>query len=156
MIEELKDDLRRDEGIRYAAYKDTVDKTTIGCGRNLDDMPLRADEEHRLGCTTAELVAGRTLSAEDVDYLLDNDVTRCMHELDRNLPWWRTLPENVQRGLCNMLFNMGWTRLMGFHKMLKALQEGRYADAADEAADSAWHNQVGARAERIEELFRTA
>ncbi len=127
-IEYMKSELRRDEGLRLKPYRDTVGKMTLGVGRNLDDVGI---------------------TAEEADYLLENDIGRAMADLDRNLPWWRGLSEARQRALVNMAFNLGLPRLLGFKGMLAALQAGDYAAAAREAIDSKWAKQIGARAQRI-------
>ena len=49
----LIEQLRLHEGVEHKPYVDTVGKTTIGVGRNLDDVGLTDDE---------------------IDYLLDNDI----------------------------------------------------------------------------------
>jgi len=127
-LEVLKHDLKRDEGVRLRPYLCTAGKQTIGVGRNLED----------LGITAAE-----------ADYLLENDIGRTLSELDQALPWWRDLSGARQEALINMAFNMGVSRLCGFHKMLKALQKGAYEQAAAEALHSRWAHQVGDRAGRI-------
>lgn len=131
----LKEDLERDEGLRLKPYVDTVGKTTIGIGRNLDDIGI---------------------SEEEARHLLDNDVEWVIEELDRTMPWWLTMPEPAQRALANMAFNMGLPTLKLFRNMLAALQAGDYRKAADEALDSRWARQVGSRAERIAALYRQA
>lgn len=147
-------DLERDEGRKLTVYKCTAGKNTVGIGRNLDDVGLSHAEQQALGCTTADLRAGKVaLTSQQADLLCANDVARVKAELDRNVPWWRDLPEPGQRGLANMLFNLGWSRLSGFKKMLAALKAGKFHHAADEARDSDWFNQVGRRAERICEMF---
>lgn len=133
MIEDLKRDLIRDEASRAKPYRDSVGKLTIGVGRNLDD---------------------RGLSADEIDLLLFNDVGLAVADLDRNAPWWRSLSEARQRGLANMCFNLGWPRLSGFKNMLASLKSGDFEAAAREALQSKWAEQVGARADRIAELFR--
>jgi lysozyme len=132
-IDELTQELRLDEGVRLKPYTDTVGKLTIGIGRNLDD---------------------RGISDDEADYMLANDIRMVEAELNRNAPWWTDLPELAQRGLTNMCFNLGWPRLSGFRNMLQALQNGDYSRAADEALDSRWARQVGARAERIATQYR--
>ena len=132
--DDLFDDLRRDEGSRTKPYKDTVGKLTIGVGRNLDDVGLRPDE---------------------IFTLLQNDVNGAKSDLDRVFPWWRDKPDAVKRGLLNMTFNVGIGRLCGFKKMLDALKDGRYDEAADEALNSRWAEQVGSRAVRVASLFRS-
>jgi lysozyme len=134
MIEQLTGDLIRDEGLRLKPYKDTVGKLTIGIGRNLDDVGITENEAR---------------------YLLENDIGVAMSELDREALWWRDLPEPAQRGLVNMCFNLGWPRLSKFMGMLGALEAGDYHSAAEEALDSRWSAQVGDRARRIADLYRS-
>lgn len=132
---DLIGDLIRDEGIRLKPYTDTVGKLTIGIGRNLDDVGITLHEAR---------------------HLCDGDITRVFMELDNRLPWWRSLTENQQRGLANMAFNLGLPRLLRFEKMLAALEVGDGEKAAAEALDSKWAKQVGERADRIAELYRSA
>jgi len=130
----LRDDLIRDEGERLKPYIDTVGKVTIGVGRNLTDV----------GITPAESAA-----------MLGGDIARVDVEAAARMPWLAGCPEPVQRGVKNMLFNMGWPRLSGFKNMLRALEEKRWDDAATEALNSTWATQVGARAQRIAAQFRS-
>ncbi len=130
-------DLKRDEGFVGHAYQDSEGYWTIGYGRLIDK---------RLGGGITDIEA---------EILLEHDITESKALLDRALPWWRALPEPPQRGLVNMCFNLGLTRLLGFKKMLAALQAGDSDRAADEALDSKWARQVKSRADRIASLFRT-
>lgn len=131
----ILDDLIRDEGVRLKPYKDTVGKLTIGIGRNLDDVGISEDEAR---------------------VMLSADILKAESGLRRNLSWFLTAPEPVQRGLTNMAFNIGVFKLMGFQKMLNALAAKDYDTAAKEALTSKWATQVGARAVRIAELFESA
>lgn len=133
MIDDLRKDLIADEGLRLKPYRCSAGKLTIGVGRNLDDVGITRDEAM---------------------HLLDEDIARVQRELDRNVPWWRDLPEPAQRALANMCFNLGWPRLSGFTQMLAHLKLERFGQAAYEALDSTWARQVGARAQRIAKLFR--
>lgn len=129
----LKKELIRDEGQRLKPYRCTAGKLTIGVGRNLDDVGLSADE---------------------AAYLLGNDIARVMAELDKALPWWRGLSEVRQRALANMAFNLGVPRLLGFARMLAALQAGQWDEAAKQALASKWAQQVGARSDRIAKMIK--
>ena len=131
----LKADITRDEGLRLKPYLDSVGKLSIGLGRNLDD---------------------KGISEAESDTLYDNDMDNVCKELDATFPWWLGLPEPVSRGLANMCYNLGLPRLKGFENMLSSLSRGEYLDAADHALDSKWARQVGARAERVAELYRSA
>jgi lysozyme len=127
-------DLRRDEGVAYKPYRDSEGILSIGVGRNLED---------------------RGISDDEIDFLLANDLNWVVVDLDRGAPWWREMTTNRQRAFANMVFNLGWPRLSQFTLMLEALASGDYDEAANQALDSRWAVQVGARAERIAELFRS-
>ena len=129
----LRSDLKHDEGVRDKPYLDSVGLTSIGVGRNLSHKGLRPDE---------------------IEYLFTNDIKEAEQELDRICPWWSGLPEPAARGLCNMLYNVGAPRLLGFKKMLAALESHDWDRAAQEAEQSHWSAQVGQRAKRIADLFR--
>ncbi len=126
-------DLRRDEGLRLELYVDSVGKRTIGYGHNLDDLGI---------------------SEQIAELVLEEDFASAAADLNRSLPWWKELPEPRRRGLLNMAFNLGLTRLLKFEKMLAALKAGDGEHAAIEALDSDWAKQVGKRAWRIAALYR--
>ena len=125
--------LREDEGLRLKPYRDTVGKLTIGYGRNLDDVGISRQEAHKL---------------------LEHDVHRTLINLEIKFRWWNSLTSKRQCAVANMGFNLGIKGLLGFEKMLAALEAKDYDLAADEALDSKWAKQVGARAERIANLIR--
>lgn len=133
-IAQLKLDLTRDEGVRLKPYEDSVGKLTIGIGRNLDDVGI---------------------SSAEADYMLTNDVASIMQTLDMAIPYWKNQTEDRQRAIANMAFNMGIHRLLGFTNMLAAIRAGDFATASQEALNSEWAKQVGARAQRIAVLLAT-
>lgn len=126
-------DLIRDEGLKLMPYTDTVGKMTIGVGRNLTDRGISHDE--------AMLMA-------------QNDIADSVSELDRAVPWWKTLSPIRQCALANMQFNMGWSRLSKFKLMLAALEVGDFESAANEALNSDWAKQTGDRAIRISTMLK--
>jgi lysozyme len=131
--DELANQLMVDEGMRLKPYKDTVGKWTIGVGRNLDDVGI---------------------SKSEAMMLLGGDIDVACAQLDRALPWWRTMTDKRQQVLANMAFNMGINKLQGFVNTLRAMKEGRYDDAAAGMLNSLWAKQVGARAERLAKMMR--
>jgi len=121
-----------DEGLRLKPYKDTVGKTTIGVGRNLDDV----------GISKSEAMS-----------LLGADIDRVVAQLDATFPWWRNMTDARQQALANMTFNLGIEKLKGFKNTLAAMQSGDYAAAANGMRSSLWARQVGARAERLAKMM---
>jgi lysozyme len=128
----LMSQLEIDEGRRDRVYTDTVGKLTVGVGRNISD---------------------RAFSKDEIDLMLSNDIKIVEATLDKNTPWWRQMSTARQNVLANMCFNMGWSTLSTFKNTLKAMQDGRYADAAQGMMDSKWSKQVGKRAERLRDLM---
>lgn len=133
VLRELEVMLKTDEGYRAKPYKDTVGKTTIGYGRNLDDVGI---------------------SIEEAEYILRNDIDRAVHDVLGAFPWVRLHPKRIRVALYNMCFNMGIGKLRQFKKMLAAIEERDYDRAASEALDSLWARQVKGRAERIAKMLR--
>lgn len=146
-------ELVRDEGERLQVYRCTENKLTIGVGRNLDDVGISAQETRQLGITTRSCIA-TGITRTQSRALLDSDIDRCEADLDRRLPWWRTLDPVRQRILLNMCFNLGIKGLEGFVNTLAMIKAGRYADAAVNMLKSKWAGQVGARARRLSAMMR--
>lgn len=132
----LKRELNQDEDRRDSAYQDSEGFWTIGVGHLIDAR-----------------VGGR-LPDEIIDALLDYDVKAVTADLDRALPWWRSLSDNRQLVLANMAFNLGIGRLLTFKKALAAMQRGDFDTAAAEMLDSKWAGQVGDRATRLADAMR--
>lgn len=152
--EVLRAELIRDEGLKLKAYRCTAGKLTIGVGRNMDDVGLLADELKR-GWHGQDMCRDG-ISRGQALIMLDNDITRCEADLDRKLPWWRTLDDIRQRVLVNMCFNLGIGGLCGFKNTLADIQAGRYYSARVGMLASKWARQVGARADRLADLMSPA
>ncbi|HZR03635.1 MAG TPA: glycoside hydrolase family protein [Burkholderiales bacterium] len=128
-----KSQLRIDEGVRGKPYRDTVGKLTIGVGRNLDDVGLSPDE---------------------IDYLLDNDVTNAEIVARILFPSFNSLSDNRRAAIINMALNLGQERLAGFHDMRAAVERQDWAGAATAMLDSRWAGQVGKRADRLAQMIK--
>jgi lysozyme len=128
----LKDWLILHEGLRLKPYQCPSDKLTIGVGRNLEDTGISHDE---------------------AIFMLENDIRRCREEL-MPYSWFNTQDLNRQAALVNMCFNLGLTRLLKFKRMIAALEKRDYTQAAKEALDSLWAQQVGARAYDIASVIK--
>ena len=64
------------------------------------------------------------------------------------------LPEEVQRIVANMMFNMGRPRLSKFKGMKRGVDSQDWNAAADEMVASRWYRQVTKRADRLVERMR--
>ena len=134
----LEIDLKRREGTkknsvgRYILYKCPADKWTCGWGRNCEDKGFSKDE---------------------VELMLKNDIAEAAEGAMSIFPRFYGFTTNRQNALIDMVFNMGMWRVLGFKKMIAAIKEKDWKEAAAQAKDSNWHNQVGARAIEIEKIL---
>jgi lysozyme len=69
--------------------------------------------------------------------------------LNAAIPWWGSLPDQAQRVMANLCFNMGWKTLATFRQFLAAMQAHDWQRAAQELKNSKWWGQVGERGPRI-------
>ena len=138
----MGDELERDEGRRYVIYTDTQGHRSTGIGHNLDASPVPSAWVY-------------PLTDDEIDQLLDHDLSVTIAALDLHIGWWRTLDEVRQRCVCNVAFNIGIEGLMGFHEALPELKAGNFINASQEFQDSDWYREVGDRAVRICSAIRT-
>jgi lysozyme len=137
----LIEELRHDEGVRYWPYHDTKGILTTGGGHNMEAHPLPP-------------YCAFPLSDAMVDRLLADDLQSVYDDLNGNLPWWTDLSDVRQRVLCNMCFNLGIGKLLGFRNTLAFMRQGKYDAAADGMLKSAWASQVKGRATRLADMMR--
>jgi lysozyme len=129
----LRSQLERHEGLRLKPYLDTVGKTTIAYGRNLDDVGI---------------------SMAEADFMLANDIEKVERQLSV-VDEYAMLDKTRQTVIANMSFNLGFRGLMNFSRMWTAIGKGDYEEAAKQMLSSKWANQVGARAVELSEIMRT-
>ena len=134
LIEELK----RDEGVRYSPFLDSEGIKTVGVGHNLEAHPLELSYP---------------LTNEQVNQILADDLVRVFSGLDRKIGWWRNLSYARQRVLANMAINLGVDGLLGFRRMILAVDRGHYDQAAREMLNSKWATQVFGRAVRLAKMM---
>jgi lysozyme len=137
--DQLRFDLRRDEGEKLKAYPDPLTKAepwTIGVGH-----------------TGPEVHEGMEIEPHESSLYLEQDIADAELDARKLLPHFDGLSEARQRAMVNMAFNLGYRRLAGFSNTIRAINEGRWADAAKGMRQSLWARQVGPRAERLAVLM---
>ena len=157
----LKDQLILHEGLKLKPYKCPANKWTIGVGRNLEDVGLSGNEQLKLfgtcGLNRKEVIdrlLDRGISEEEALFLLDNDIKKCTADVKR-FPWFESLDPVRQKVIIDMRFNLGLAGLMGFKRMISALERGDYDRAGEEMKDSKWYYQVGIRGRRLVKMMKT-
>lgn len=137
--------IKYDEGLSLKPYQCTSGFHTIGYGHNLDYSPIGIP---------LELLEKYGISEEGAIVLLNEDMECCISKLG-NLSAFNTLSLQRKVVLINMCFNLGYTKLTQFKRMLLALNRGNYADASNEMLNSRWATQVPKRARRLADAMLT-
>jgi len=142
MIQNLQQQLKRDEGEILHVYLDSMGIPTAGVGHN-----LRA---HGIN-----LPVGTPITQAQSDEWLQQDISLACSILSAHLSWVDSLGDIRRAALQNMCFNMGIGKLLGFHHFLGFMESGNYEAASGEMLNSAWAVQVGARAKRLSLQVKT-
>ena len=137
-INQLREQLKIDEGVKYEVYDDHLGYKTFGIGH------LVTANDGEYGASI-----GYPVSEERVNAVFDKDVETYITESKKVFPNLDELHEEAQQVIVNMCFNMGAPRLSKFKKFVAAVNDGNWSTAAVEMMDSRWANQVGVRAERL-------
>ena len=134
LMNRIKAQLVRHEGLRLKPYRCTAGKLTIGIGRNLDD---------------------RGISQIEAYAMLERDIQDCEQWLIDEIPEvYNRLDEVRQSVLLNMCFNLGIKGLLEFKNTLAFIDAGDWERAANNMLASKWAKQVGMRAIELSELMR--
>jgi len=134
LMDRIKEQLVRHEGLRLKPYRCTAGRLTIGIGRNLDDCGISQSEAYAM---------------------LINDIMNCEKQLQAKIPdIYNDLDEVRKSVLLNMCFNLGISGLLGFKNTLEFIKVGDWERAANNMLVSRWAKQVGRRAIELSELMR--
>lgn len=141
--------LEKHEGFSSKIYKCPAGYNTIGIGRNLDTNPLTDEEKEVCGDIS------KGITKDQAYYLLGNDISRCVKELEIAFPFLYNLDVERRYALIDLCFNMGIHSLLKFKKMIAKLEILDFSGAAEELLDSKYARQVPKRALRIAHLIST-
>ena len=132
--------VKESEGFSATRYLCPAGKITQGYGRNLEAHPLTEEEE-------AELSEEGTVSERTATKWALKELVECEMKLSQNIIYNKLSPTR-KAVLLDMCFNIGYTGLMKFKKMLFALGDRDFAEASRQMKDSNWYVQVGNRSKR--------
>ena len=137
-IDKLREEIAYDEGSVNEIYLDHLGLPTFGIGH----LVIDSDPEHGQP-------VGTPVSEDRCNEAFDNDVQTVISDCNILYPDFDELPEEVQRIIANMMFNMGRPRLSKFKGMKRGVDSRDWNAAADEMVDSNWYRQVTKRADRL-------
>lgn len=139
----LREELEYDEGVKYEIYNDHLGYPTFGIGHLVRDSDPEDGQP-----------VGTPVSEDRVAEAFNRDIEITLEDCHRLYDDFDELPEEVQRIIANMLFNLGLPRLSKFRGMKAGVDDRDWERAADEMVDSHWYNQVRNRADRLVERMR--
>ncbi len=134
----LKKRIKEHEGYKLDTYIDTLGFKTGGYGHKMlaGEIPPK--------------------NREGWDKIFDDDFEKAWNlmekfcvENDLNIPL------KVQGIICEMIFQMGFAGVSKFKNMVKHMQDGLWADAANEMINSRWYRQTPNRARTLSDEVRS-
>lgn len=132
--------LTKEEGFRPYIYDDATGKR-INRGDTVIGTPT-------IGYGTVDITEkdGQTLLKNRIDRIIDVDL---LH-FTKYLPHMSEMQIVV---LACMIYQLGLAGVKGFRKMLKAIEQEDFEEAARQMMDSRWHNQTPSRCRRMAEMM---
>ena len=143
-IDLCKAEIKRHEGEVLEIYIDSLGYKTLGVGHLCQPNDIEYDWE-----------VGTPVSQEVVDTYYEMDFRKHYYEAVNvfgDEKGFNNLPDDIQRVLVNMAFNLGGTRLSKFRNMLQACREHDWNRMAAEMQDSRWFHQVGRRSLELQNV----
>jgi GH24 family phage-related lysozyme (muramidase) len=137
-LEELKEHIAIEEGLRYESYRCSEGYQTTGIGQ----QRTQKDKEHY------GMPIGTEVSKEQVDKWFEADLYVAINDMEKFTADMQ-VDENVKECITHMVFQLGLPRLNKFKNFKQALIDGDIAKAQAEMQDSLWYRQTTNRAERL-------
>ena len=120
-VEQLREQLKIDEGCVYEIYNDHLGYPTFGIGH----LVRESDPENGSPL-------GTEISEDRVNEAFDADIEIVLSDCNILYPDFEDLPEEAQQIIANMMFNLGRPRLSKFVGMKRGVDAKDWNSAADE------------------------
>jgi lysozyme len=134
--------LKDREGVVNKSYLDSLGKPTGGVGH------LLTTEEQAL------YPEGTEIPQEVIDGWLVQDSTKAMEAAEKQAQELGVESEEMVLALSSVNFQLGPNWKKEHKNTWKLMKQGKYEEAAEEAANSDWHGQTPTRVEDFQEALR--
>lgn len=159
----VKEQLKIDEGYKLEIYLDSEGLPTFGIGH----LVTKADPEYNIVKQEWPFIFDKSLTIEEkmvkfkesnkkvkisesrVKEAFEKDLLIAISDAKKIFAEFNGFCDELKEIIVNMSFNLGINRLSGFKRMIKAIKEGDFKEAAVEMIDSKWYYQVKGRAKRL-------
>jgi len=139
--EVLEKRIIENEGYRNKIYKDTRGFPTIGVGHLVTEND--------------EFEEGKEYSKEILMTVFRKDVAKAEEGAKKLIGHIEGLHPEAKNLIIEMVFQMGTSGVSKFAKMLLALEEKNYKEAAVQMLDSRWARQTPQRCQRMAKMMET-
>lgn len=140
-LNELINELKREEGFRDRVYQCTAGVDTIGYGFNVAYL---SKDEIALNGGFIE-----PMSEEVATKILELKVNKLIKSVDEVYSWIDTLPEVVKIGIYDMIYQLGIKGFGSFVNTQKYLKLLDYNKAIENIKNSKWAKQTPRRANNL-------
>tara|TARA_R100000030_G_scaffold97251_1_gene86016 strand:- start:356 stop:802 length:447 start_codon:yes stop_codon:yes gene_type:complete len=137
-IDKLREEIEADEGNVGEIYLDHLKLPTLGIGH----LIKKTDPEYGLP-------VGTPVSRKRINSYFNQDIEGTIQDCKKLYKNFEDLPEEAQLILCNMMYNLGYTRLSKFSKLKASLSIMDFTECANQMYESKWRTQVPNRAGRL-------
>lgn len=142
--------LKLHEGLSLVPYRNEWGEQIIGIGRRVDIVAFTSDELRAVG----DWKHGITMNAAYM--LLRNDICQCLELLCKHIKFFDELDVERHYALLDLCFQLGIKRLMRFKKMLFAMKQKKWIEAAYEFVHCKYApTETPQRMKRIAMLIKT-
>ena len=138
-IDKLREEITFDEGVKYETYHCSEGHLTGGIGHLITEW----DEDYY------DKPIGASIPEEKVNEWFAKDIQVSINDCKDLFNNFEVLPEDVQRVLANMSFQLGRPTLSKFKNMIAAVHAQDYGEMANQMEDSRWYRQTTNRAQRL-------
>lgn len=140
-LNELINELKREEGFRDRVYQCTAGVDTIGYGFNVAYLS-KAELELNDGVI-------EPMSEEVATQILNRKVKKLIKSVDEVYSWIDNLPEVVKIGIYDMIYQLGIKGFGSFVNTQKYLKLLDYPKAIENIKNSKWAKQTPRRANNL-------
>ena len=94
------------------------------------------------------------LTEEEALHILSGRISKLHLTLLDRLDWYKDMPPEIQGVIIEMCFQIGFSGVMKFRKMIANMQDKNWKEASKEMLDSLWAKQTPSRANRLADIVR--
>ena len=135
----LQDEIANDEGIKYELYLCSENHLTGGIGHLITEWDVDYYGKP----------IGTKVPHEQVNAWFERDIQVAIGDCKDVFDDFDGQPEEIQRVLANMSFQLGKPTLSKFKNMIAAVNNHDYQEMANQMEDSRWYKQTTNRAQRL-------